>query len=55
MAQKQKRSMKEKVEIAEDYLKGNIGLSEAARRGGVVQDTIDQRARNYKADGEDAF
>ena len=55
MPQKQKLSLEEKVEIIEEYLRGNIGLREAARRVGVVPDTISQWARNYEADGIDAF
>ncbi len=55
MPQKQKLSVEEKVEIIQDYQKGTISKSEAARRGGVVRDTIDQWVRNYEADGVDAF
>ena len=55
MPQKQKLSLEKKVEIIEEYLRGNIGLREAARRVGVVPDTISQWARNYEADGIDAF
>lgn len=55
MPQKQKLSLEEKVEIIQEYLKGTISKSEAARRGGVVRDTIDQWARNYEADGINAF
>ncbi len=55
MPEKQKLSVEEKVEIIQDYQKGTISKSEAARRGGVVRDTIDQWVRNYEADGVDAF
>ncbi len=55
MPQKQKLSIGEKVKIIQDYLKGNISKSEAAHRGVVSQDTIDQWAHNYEADGVDAF
>lgn len=55
MPQKQKLSLEEKVRIIRDYLKGTISISEAARRGGVVRDTIAQWVRNYEADGEAAF
>lgn len=55
MPQKQKLSIDEKVKIIQDYLKGNISKSEAARRGAVSQDTIDQWAHNYEADGIEAF
>lgn len=53
--QKQKLGLEEKVEIIQDYLEGTISKSEAARRGGVTRDTIEQWARNYEADGADAF
>ncbi len=55
MPEKQKLSVEEKVEIIQDYQKGTISKSEAARRSGVVRDTIDQWVRNYEADGVDAF
>ena len=55
MPQKQKLSIEEKVEIIQEYLKGRISKSEAARRGGVVRDTIEQWARSYEADGVTAF
>ncbi len=55
MPQKQKLSVEEKVEIIQDYQKGTISKSEAARRSGVVRDTIDQWVRNYEADGVDGF
>ena len=55
MPQKQKLSLEEKVEIIRDYLEGTISKSEAARRGGVARDIIQQWARNYESDGEDAF
>lgn len=55
MGQKQKLSLDKKVEIIRDYLIGKTSKSEAARRGGVARDTIDQWVRNYEADGVDAF
>ena len=55
MPQKQKLSIEEKIEITRDYLKGKTSKSEAARRGGVARDTIDQWVCNYEADGADAF
>ena len=55
MPQKQKVSAEEKVKVIEDYINNRISLSEAARRGGVVRDTISQWARNYEADGMAAF
>ena len=55
MPQKQKLSAEEKVKVIEDYINNRISLSEAARRGGVAQDTISQWARNYEADGMTAF
>lgn len=55
MSQKQKLSVEEKVKIIWDYLNGKISRSEAARRGGVVEETISYWARNYEADGVEAF
>lgn len=55
MPREQKLRLEEKVEIIQEYLKGRISKSEAARRGGVARDTIEQWARNYEADGIDAF
>ena len=55
MPQKQKLSIEDKVKIIQEYLRGNIGIREAARRGGVAHGTIEQWARNYEADGADAF
>lgn len=55
MPRKQKLNIEEKVEIIQEYLKGTISKSEAAHRGGVVRDTIEQWARNYEADGVNAF
>ena len=55
MPQKQKLSAEEKAKVIEDYINNRISLSEAARRGGVAQDTISQWARNYEADGMAAF
>lgn len=55
MPQKQKLSLEEKVEIIRAYLEGTISKSEAARRGGVTRDTIEQWARNYESDGAEAF
>lgn len=55
MPQKQKLSIEEKVKLIQDYLKGKVGLREAARRGGVSRDSITQWARNYDADGIEAF
>lgn len=54
-ATKAKLSLEEKVKIIQDYLEGTISKSEAARRGGVARDTIEQWARNYESDGEYAF
>ena len=42
MPQKQTLSLGEKVEIIEEYLNGNMGLREAARKVGVVPNTISQ-------------
>ncbi|MCD8198522.1 MAG: transposase [Lachnospiraceae bacterium] len=55
MPQKQKLSAKEKAKIVQDYLQGTISQSEAARRGGVVRETLIQWANNYQADGIEAF
>lgn len=55
MPREQKLRLEEKVEIIQEYLKGTMSKSEAARRGGVTRDTIEQWARNYEADGIDAF
>ncbi len=55
MPHEQKLNLEEKVKIIREYLRGTISKSEAARRGGVARDTIDQWARNYEADGENAF
>lgn len=55
MPQKQKLSIEEKVKLIQDYLKGKVGLREVARRGGVSRNSITQWARNYEADGIEAF
>ena len=55
MPQKQKIDVETKVKIIQEYLSGSIGKNEAARRAGVARDTIEQWARNYEADGVDAF
>ena len=55
MPQKQRLSLEEKVEIIQSYLEGAISKSEAARRGGVARDTIEQWMRNYESDGAEAF
>ncbi len=55
MPQKQRLSLEEKVEIIRAYLKGSISKADAAGRGGVARDTIEQWARNYEADGVEAF
>lgn len=55
MPQKPKLCLEEKVKLLQDYLNGKIGLREAARRGGVSRDSITQWARNYEADGVEAF
>ena len=36
MPQKEKLCFEEKVKLIQDYLKGKIGMREAARRGGVL-------------------
>ena len=55
MPQKQKLCLEEKVKLIQDYLKGKIGLREAARRGDVSRDSIIRWARNYETDGIEAF
>lgn len=55
MPQKQKLSIEKKIEIIRDCLNGRVGVSEAARRGGVSKETIRQWACNYEADGAEAF
>ena len=55
MPQEQRLNLEEKVEIIPSYLEGAISKSEAARRGGVAWDTIEQRVRNYGPDGAEAF
>ena len=42
MPQEQRLNLEEKVEIIPSYLEGAISKSEAARRGGVAWDTIEQ-------------
>lgn len=55
MPQKQKVSIDEKIQVIRDYLQGRIGIKEAARKGGVVSETIHQWVRNYEAEGKRAF
>jgi transposase len=55
MPNKQKLNVEEKIKIIVDYVNNRISLSEAARRGGVARDTVDQWVRNYEADGVAAF
>ena len=55
MPHKQKLSAEKKAKVIVDYINNRISLSEAARRGGVAQDTIRQWAQNYEADGISAF
>ena len=55
MPHKQKLCLEEKVKIIQDYLNEKISKHEAARRGGVSRDTINQWVRNYEADGVEAF
>ena len=55
MPRKQKLGVEEKIKIIRDYLKGQISISEAARRGKVSGETVNQWIRNYEADGVDAF
>ena len=55
MSRKQKLNLEEKVKIIRDYLKGSIGICEAAQKGGVGRKTMYQWVRNYQADGVEAF
>ena len=55
MPQKQKLSIEKKIEIIRDCLKGRVGMSEAARRGGISKETMRQWVCNYEADGAEAF
>lgn len=55
MPQKQKLSIEKKIEVIRDYLKGRIGISEAARRGGISKETMRQWVCNYEADGAETF
>lgn len=55
MSQKQKLNIEKKVEIVREYLEENISMREAAGKGGVSRDTINQWARNYEADGASTF
>ncbi|MFQ8998693.1 transposase [Allofournierella massiliensis] len=55
MSYKQKLSVEEKVQIVQEYLKGRIGMNEAARRSGVRRQSFNGWVRNYEADGVDAF
>lgn len=55
MSGQEKIGAEEKVKIIREYLRGKIGMCEAARRGGVNKTTMVQWVRNYKADGIDAF
>ena len=55
MARKQRIDVETKVKIIQEYLSGSISQNEAARIVGVARDSIEQWARNYEADGVDAF
>lgn len=55
MPYKQKLSVEEKVQIVQEYLKGRIGINEAARISGVRWEAFNGWVRNYEADGVDAF
>lgn len=55
MPQKQKLSIEKRIEVIRDYLKGRVGMSEAARRRGVLKETMRQWVCNYEADGTEAF
>ena len=55
MPKKQKLRPEEKEKIIRDYLNGNIGIGQAAQRGGVWAKTMKQWVRNYEAEGIEAF
>jgi len=55
MPHAQKISIEEKVQIVQAYLSGKIGISEAARRGGVARSKVQEWTRNYQAEGASAF
>lgn len=55
MPKKQKLRSEEKEKIIRDYLNGNIGIGQAAQRGGVWAKTMKQWVRNYEAEGIEAF
>ena len=55
MPNKQKVSVEEKIKNVRAYQAGEIGIGEAARRCKVDEETVAGWARNYEADGLDAF
>lgn len=55
MPQKQKLSTEEKIWIVQRYLRGEISVSGAAKMAGIDGETFRSWARNYEADGADAF
>lgn len=55
MSRKQKVSVEAKIKIIQDYLDGQIGICEAARRAGVDHTTMGQWVRSYEAAGVEAF
>lgn len=55
MPRKQKLKVEEKVKLIQDYIEGRVSKSEAARRGGVSWETMNQWVSRYGAEGAEAF
>lgn len=55
MPQKQKVDPEKKVNFIREYLKGNIGLNEAARFLGVARASFQRWIQQYRLEGIDAF
>ncbi len=55
MSDKQKLGIEEKVRVVQTYLRGEIGISMAAKSVRVDRKTFQEWVRNYEADGVDAF
>ena len=55
MPYKQKLAMEEKVSLVRRYLKGEIGIEQAGKLGGVDQASVRSWIRLYEMEGEAAF
>lgn len=55
MSRKQGKSVEEQVNLVRQYLGGKIGIRQAARMGGVDEETVKAWIRNYEAEGVSAF